>query len=39
MKRLITPKEIGSLALFLCSESARAITAQGYTIDGGWSQI
>lgn len=39
MKRLITPEEIGSLALFLCSEAARAITAQGYTIDGGWSQV
>jgi 3-hydroxybutyrate dehydrogenase len=39
LKRLITPKEIGSLALFLCSDAARAITAQGYTIDGGWSQV
>lgn len=39
MKRLITPEEIGSLAVFLCSQSARAITAQGYTIDGGWSQV
>lgn len=39
MKRLITPEEIGSLALFLCSGAAAAITAQGYTIDGGWSQV
>lgn len=38
-KRLITPEEIGNLALYLCSDSARAITAQGCTIDGGWSQI
>jgi 3-hydroxybutyrate dehydrogenase len=39
MKRLIDPDEVGSLALFLCSDAARSITAQGYTIDGGWSQI
>jgi 3-hydroxybutyrate dehydrogenase len=39
MKRLIEPDEVGSLALFLCSDAARSITAQGYTIDGGWSQI
>jgi 3-hydroxybutyrate dehydrogenase len=39
MKRLIEPAEIGYLALFLCSDAARSITAQGYTIDAGWSQI
>lgn len=39
LKRLLTPEEIGYLALFLCSDAAAAITAQGYTIDGGWSQI
>lgn len=39
MQRLITPEEIGSLCLFLCSEAARSITAQGYTIDAGLSQI
>lgn len=38
-KRLLSPEEIGYLALFLCSDAARSITAQGYTIDGGWSQI
>ncbi len=38
-KRLLTPEEIGYLALFLCSDAAASITAQGYTIDGGWSQI
>ncbi|WP_051617925.1 3-hydroxybutyrate dehydrogenase [Desulfofundulus thermocisternus] len=38
-KRLLTPEEIGYLALFLCSDAASSITAQGYTIDGGWSQI
>ncbi|OAT85595.1 D-beta-hydroxybutyrate dehydrogenase [Desulfotomaculum copahuensis] len=38
-KRLLTPAEIGYLALFLCSDAAASITAQGYTIDGGWSQV
>lgn len=39
MKRLISPAEIAQLSLFLCSEAARSITAQGYTIDAGLSQI
>ena len=39
LKRLITPEEVGGLALYLCSNSAGAITAQGCTMDGGWSQI
>lgn len=39
MKRLLEPEEVGYLALFLCSGAAGSITAQGYTIDGGWSQI
>lgn len=38
-KRLLKPEEIGYLALFLCSDAASSITAQGYTIDGGWIQI
>ncbi len=38
-KRLLRPEEIGYLTLFLCSEAAGGITAQGYTIDGGWIQI
>lgn len=38
-KRLLSPEEIGCLALFLCSDAASSITAQGYTIDGGWCQI
>lgn len=38
-KRLLTPEEVGYLTLFLCSEAAGSITAQGYTIDGGWSQV
>ncbi len=38
-KRLLQPEEVGYLALFLCSAAASSITAQGYTIDGGWVQI
>ena len=38
-KRLLQPEEIGYLTAFLCSAAAGAITAQGYTIDGGWCQI
>lgn len=39
LKRLLQPEEIGCLALYLCSDAAASITAQGYTIDGGWCQI
>ncbi len=39
MKRLIDPDEIAQMVLFLCSDAARSITAQGYTIDGGMTQI
>ena len=38
-KRLLQPGEVGYLTLFLCSDAAASITAQGYTIDGGWIQI
>lgn len=39
LKRLLQPEEIGYLALYLCSDAAASVTAQGYTIDGGWCQI
>lgn len=39
LKRLLRPEEIGYLALYLCSDAAASVTAQGYTIDGGWCQI
>lgn len=39
LKRLIDPDEIAQLVLFLCSDAARSITAQGYTIDGGMTQL
>lgn len=38
-KRLLTPQEVAYLVVFLCSDAARSVTAQGYTIDGGWSQV
>jgi 3-hydroxybutyrate dehydrogenase len=33
--RLMTPEEVASMALFLCTEAARGITGQGIVIDGG----
>ncbi len=39
LKRLLQPEEVSYLALFLCSDAAAAITAQGYTLDGGMTQI
>jgi len=32
-----TPEDIGALATFLCTHSARQITGASYTIDGGWT--
>jgi 3-hydroxybutyrate dehydrogenase len=37
IKRLIEPEEVGALALYLCSESARSITGSSYCLDGGWT--
>jgi len=37
IKRLIEPKEIGDIALFLCSESAGMMTGTSVVVDGGWS--
>ena len=36
-KRFVTPEEIGDLAVFLCSESARSITGANLSMDGGWT--
>jgi NAD(P)-dependent dehydrogenase (short-subunit alcohol dehydrogenase family) len=33
--RLMTPEEVASMALFLCTEAARGINGQGIVIDGG----
>jgi 3-hydroxybutyrate dehydrogenase len=38
-KRLLKPEEVAYMVLFLCSDAAAGITAQAYTIDGGWLQI
>lgn len=34
-KRLFTPDEVASVAVFLCSEAARGINGQGIVLDGG----
>ena len=38
-KRLLSPGEVGYMAAYLCSEAAAGITAQAFTLDGGWLQI
>ena len=35
MGRMGEPSEIAQLALFLCSDNAKFITASAYDIDGG----
>jgi 3-hydroxybutyrate dehydrogenase len=37
IKRLIQPEEIGTLVVFLCSDSASAVTGAAWTIDLGWT--
>jgi len=37
MAQFSTPAEIGGLAVFLCSDSARTITGVPLSIDGGWT--
>ena len=37
IKRLIEPREVADLALFLASDAAAAITGAAFTIDGGWT--
>jgi 3-hydroxybutyrate dehydrogenase len=36
-RRFVTPVEIGALAAFLCTDSARSITGAALPIDGGWT--
>jgi 3-hydroxybutyrate dehydrogenase len=36
-KRFVTPKEVASLALYLCSEGAASITGANLSMDGGWT--
>lgn len=37
IKRLITPDEVASLAVYLCSDAASAVTGADWTIDLGWT--
>jgi 3-hydroxybutyrate dehydrogenase len=37
IKKLIDPSDVGSLALWLCSDPAAMITGASYVMDGGWS--
>lgn len=34
---LCSTEDIGNLATYLCSESARQIQGSAYTVDGGWT--
>lgn len=36
-KAFATPEEIGGLAVYLCSDSARQITGTTLSVDGGWT--
>jgi 3-hydroxybutyrate dehydrogenase len=36
-RQFVTTEEIGALAVFLCSRSARSITGAAIPIDGGWT--
>lgn len=39
MKRNVSQEEVGNVAAFLCSDLARAITAETVYVDNGYSQI
>ena len=36
-KRFVTPEEVASLALYLCSDGAASITGANISMDGGWT--
>ncbi len=36
-KRFVTPAEVASLALYLCSDGAASITGANLSMDGGWT--
>ncbi len=36
-KRFVTPDEVASLALYLCSDGAQSITGANLSMDGGWT--
>ena len=37
--QFVTPEDVGGLAVFLCSDSAKQITGSAYSIDGGWVAV
>jgi 3-hydroxybutyrate dehydrogenase len=37
IKRLVEPREVASLALWLAGDDAGMVTGASYTMDGGWS--
>ena len=36
-KRFVTPEEVASLAVYLCSDGAASITGANLSMDGGWT--
>jgi 3-hydroxybutyrate dehydrogenase len=36
-KEFVTPEQVASLALYLCSDAASQITGANFSIDGGWT--
>jgi enoyl-[acyl-carrier protein] reductase III len=37
--RLVTPEDIGEVAVWLCSEAARMVVGQTIEVDGGYSLL
>ncbi|MCB9987879.1 MAG: 3-hydroxybutyrate dehydrogenase [Rhodospirillales bacterium] len=37
VKKLVEPKHLGEMALFLCSDAAQNITGAALPVDGGWT--
>jgi 3-hydroxybutyrate dehydrogenase len=37
IKRLVEPREVASLVLWLAGDDASMVTGASYTMDGGWS--
>jgi 3-hydroxybutyrate dehydrogenase len=36
-KEFVTVEEVAALAVYLCSDEAKAITGANLSIDGGWT--